>query len=143
MNGRLRAYLVTLILVGLVASPLVGAFADDSFPISTYPMFASVKSTEAHLSHVILVDADGGEWAAPPSAIANDEALQAQETLRQALNNGEAATNELCERVARRVAGSGAAYARIVTSTYDAFLYYQGDREPIARNVHATCEVQP
>jgi hypothetical protein len=142
MSSRLRAYAVSLILVVLVASPLVGAFEGDSFPISTYPMFASRKSNEVRLSHVVLVGADGAEWAPPPSAIANDEALQAQETLRQALDSGEAATADLCERIARRVVKSEAAYVHIVTSTYDAILYYQGQREPLARSTIATCDVQ-
>ncbi len=140
---RLRAYALTLILVGLVASPLAGAFANDSFPISTYPMFATVRSSETHLSHVMLVSPDGDERVAPPSAIANDDVLQVQETVLQALDEGPLATVALCERVARRVAGSGVVSVQVVTSTFDAILYYQRDREPISRQVHATCEAQP
>ena len=143
MNSRVRAYGLTIILVGLVLSPLVGAFADDSFPISTYPMFATARSSETNLTHVILTDANGNEWGAEPSAIANDEVLQVQETILQALRDGEAATAALCERVAGRVAGSGATTVQIVTSTFDAILYYDGDREPTERRVHATCETQP
>lgn len=143
MSGRLRAYAISFVLIGLVVSPLAGAFEGDSFPISTYPMFASRKSSEARLSHVVLVDENGAERPAPPSAIANDEALQAQETLRQALDSGDATTAALCERIAGRVVNSEAVYVQIVTSTYHVIRYYQGQREPIARSVIATCEVQP
>ena len=143
MTSRVRAYGLTIILVGLVVSPLAGAFADDSFPISTYPMFATARSSETNLTHVILIDEEGHERTAPPAAVANDEVLQVQETILQALRDGKAATASLCERVAGRVAGSGATTVQIVTSTFDAILYYDGHPEPIARRVHATCETRP
>lgn len=142
MKTRGRAYAVTLILVGLVASPLAGAFSMDSFPISTYPMFAATRSTEVSVPHVVLVGADGDEWAASPWDIASDEVLQAQATVRQALGRGDAATEALCERVAQRVEGSDAVSVMIVTSRYDAIRYYQSDREPLDRTVHTMCEVR-
>ena len=141
MKQRLLAYAVSLALVGLVASPLAGAFANDSFPISTYPMFASIRPTEVHVQHVVLAGSDGDEWPAPPEAIANEAVLQAIQTIRQALRQGDDATAALCERVADHVTGGDAKTVLIVTSTYDSIRYYEGDQEPIARAVHWTCEV--
>lgn len=143
MNSRPRGYAVAIVLTMLVASPLFGAFSADSFPISTYPMFASVRSTETRLTHVLLVDDNEDTWPPPPSAIASDQVLQAQETLRQALRFGATETQALCERIAERVEGTGAARVEIVTSTYDALVYFEGDREPVSRDIHATCETRP
>lgn len=143
VSSRLRGYAVTIILTALVASPLFGAFSADSFPISNYPMFANVRSTETRLTHILLVDDLGREWPPPPSAIANTQVLQVQETLRQALRFGAAETQALCERVAARVEGSGAVRVEVVTSTYDALVYYEDNRAPVARDVHASCEAQP
>jgi hypothetical protein len=143
VHTRLRAYIMTLALIGLVASPLWGAFAGDSFPISTYPMFATTRSTEAKLTYVLLVNDAGDEWTPPPDAIASNQVLQAQETLRQALRQGDGATAALCERIAQRVRGAGAISVKIVTSTYDAFRYARGDYEPIVSQVNGTCRVEP
>jgi hypothetical protein len=141
MKERARAYVLTVVLAGLVASPLVGAFERDSFPVSTYPMFASARPTEVSLPHAIVGHADGSERPAPPTAIANDEVIQALSTLRQALRQGPEATAALCERIASRVAGSDALLVRIVTSTYNPVGYYTGEREPIHRVEHVDCEV--
>lgn len=141
MRPRVRAYAITIILGGLVASPLFGAFAGDSFPISTFPMFATARSSEISISHVVLVGSDGAVWVPPPSTIANDEVLQAQETVRQALEAGERGLEALCGRVASRVDPDDAVEVRIVTSTYDALDYASGDLDPIGRRTHAACAV--
>jgi hypothetical protein len=81
--------------------------------------------------------------AAPGGRASSGEMLQTQAVLRQALGHGEAATEALCERIARRVEGSGAVSVQIVTSSYDAVRYYQGDREPLSRTVYTTCAARP
>ncbi|MFW6075796.1 MAG: hypothetical protein ACOC9Y_09380 [Chloroflexota bacterium] len=143
MRQRIRAYAITLILAGLVVSPLFGAFADDNFPISTYQMFAAVRPDEVSVPHAVIIDADGSERPVPPAIVANDEVLQSQATIRQALRRGDTATAALCNRIADRLGNSDAVAIEIVTSTYDAVLYYQGDQEPGERTLHARCEVQP
>ncbi len=141
MSERLRAYAISLIVAGLVASPLFGAFAGDSFPISTYPMFASERPAEMSFPHAIVVDADGDKRPAPPSAVATDEVIQALSTLRQAIRDGDEATQSLCERIAERVADGDAVEIRIVTSTFHTIDYFDGAQEPLARTVHTSCEV--
>lgn len=140
MRERWRAYVVSVAVVVLVGSPLLGFFAGDSFPVSTYPMFARARGTEVSLPHVVVVRADGSERPATPSEVANDEVIQAVSTLRQAIRAGEDATGALCARVASRV-GDGAAEVRVVTSRYDAVAYYTGERAPLGQTVHVTCPV--
>jgi hypothetical protein len=141
MNERVRAYVLGATVIALVAAPLAGFFESDSFPVSTYPMFANARPAEVSLPHAIVVHADGSERPAPPRAIANDEVIQALSTLRQAIRQGEAATAALCERIASRVAGNDAAEVHIVTSWYDAIRYYDGEKVPLSRTEHVTCEV--
>ena len=75
--------------------------------------------------------------------MANDEVVQAFETLRQAVGQGPSATARLCERAAEWSAGRrDAVSVEIVSDTYNAVRYFEGDRAPLATVVHATCEVR-
>lgn len=140
---RGRAYLISVVLAGAVALPLVGLVQDDSFPVSTYPMFAARRTAEVTISHAVAVDVDGTRRAVSPGAVANLEVMQAFETVRQAVRQGPAATQRLCERIATRLAGDGARAARveIVSERYDAVAYFEGHQEPLRRQRHASCEV--
>jgi hypothetical protein len=142
MSVRARAYAMTFLLAGLVASPLFGAFQGDSFPVSTYPMFATARSSEVVMPHALAFTADGEERRVRPADIANDEVIQAFETLRQAIRQGAAAVDELCAHIAGNVARHGdVVRVQVVTSRYDALEYFSGHREPVERWVDAECEV--
>jgi hypothetical protein len=141
MKVRAWAYGVSLVAVVIVASPLLGAFANDSFPISTYPMFANARPREALVSSAVMTWSDGTSAPVPPRRVANDEVIQAFETIRQAIRQGPAATQALCERIAARVASDGAETVSIVTGAYDAVAYFEGEKEPSALVVHTSCEV--
>ena len=143
---RLRAYLITTLLAGAVAAPLFGILRSDSFPISTYPMFASARASEVAISHALAVRTDGERRPLPPSAVANAEVIQAFETVRQALRQGPEATQALCDRIAAGLAHSGGQggtkRVEIVTDRFDAVSYFKGDTQPLASTVHAQCEVR-
>ena len=110
---RGRAYLISVVLAGAVALPQVGLVQDDSFPVSTYPMFAARRTAEVTISHAVAVDVDGTRRAVSPGAVANLEVMQAFETVRQAVRQGPAATQRLCERIATRRRRTGGAAARV------------------------------
>jgi hypothetical protein len=135
--GFAAALIVTMLL------PLLGDPRGDSFPLSTYPMFAGRASSEATIPHAVLVSAGGARTVLPPEAVANDEVVQAYETLRQAVRQGPEATARLCARAAEWQAGRGddAGRVEIVSDTYDAVAYFEGDDKPLATTVHASCEV--
>lgn len=144
MGVRTRAYAMTILIAGLVASPLFGAFPGDSFPVSTYPMFASARSNDVVMSHAIAFTADGEERQVRPGDVANDEVVQAFETIRQALGQGPAVMRDLCDHIAGNLARHGdVALVQLVTSRYDAVAYFAGHREPAERRVEAECEVAP
>jgi hypothetical protein len=53
--GRTRAYVVLAVVLGVVLSPIVSG--KDSYPHSTYPMFASTPGREATLQVAFGLDA--------------------------------------------------------------------------------------
>jgi hypothetical protein len=143
--GRPFSYAFGLLLMGLVMSPAFRSFTDDSYPLSTYPMFARNRS-KACLSHVFGVDASGASHAVPPPLIANEEITQAQQTVRLAVRGGKRTRRELCERVAARVAESegfeGVTRIEIVTSCYEPVGYFIDGPEPLSSKRRAACEVR-
>ncbi len=140
---RVWSYGLGAALIIAVLLPLAGDPRGDSFPFSTYPIFAGRQSPEATIPHAVVIGANGERSPLPPVAVANDEVIQAFETLRQAVRQGPDATARLCARAADWYAGrdEGPARVEIVSDTYDTVAYFEGDKQPISTQVHATCEV--
>jgi hypothetical protein len=126
-----------------VLLPMLGDPRDDSFPLSTYPMFSGRKSTEASIPHVVGYHADGSRVVLPPESVANDEVIQAFETVRQAIRQGSSGTAALCEEAAgwASTRREDVVSVAVVTDTYDALEYFDGDKAPVAGTTHAECEV--
>ena len=137
---RWRAYLISGLLIVAVGVPLLGVVG-DSFPISTFPMFASARPEEVSIPHAVVIAADGTERLPSPSAVANDEVIQAAETVRQAVRQGPDATDRLCRLVAESAAGGTGIRVDVVTERFNAVAYFDGDEEPLERIVHASCAV--
>jgi hypothetical protein len=140
---RARAYLISFVFAAAVALPALGSPRDDSFPLSTYPMFSGRQSAEADIPHAVAIAESGERRILPPSAILNDEVIQAFETLRQAIAQGPESTRTMCERIAERASRPGDLAIEIVTDRYDAIRYFEGHKEPLRSTVHASCEVAP
>ena len=138
---RAWAYGVTVVITAAVLLPLLGSPDGDSFPLSTYPMFSGLKSADASIPHVIGLTADGERVVLPPEAVANDEVIQAFETVRQAVRQGPSSTAALCSETAAWTAEhrEDVVQVAVVTDVYDAAAYFDGDREPRHTTVHAEC----
>jgi hypothetical protein len=139
---RIAPYAVSVVSLLAVAAPILTSTRTDSFPLSNYPMFSGRATPETSIPHAIAIDADGGRSVLPPSAVFNDEIVQAWETLRQAIAAGPEATIDLCDQIATR-APEDAVTVEIVTDRFDAIRYFEGDKTPLQSTVHATCEVLP
>lgn len=98
---------VTLVMLGAVLWPLTRHPAwGDSFPLSTYPMFATRRAgAKLYLEYLVATAPDGARRHVPPRLIANAEVMQAIVTVQQSVRRGEAMV--LCKRVAPRVARDG------------------------------------
>lgn len=142
---RALAYGLSLLVLGAMLSPLLRHPDDDSFPLSTYPMFSHARPRELTMVHALGIDAAGERAPLPPMISAgNREVLQSMATLQQAVRAGRAAAQ--CDEIAARVLADGSlahvVSVEIATDTFDAVAYFEeGRTAPIARSAHARCEV--
>lgn len=126
----------TVAVVGVV--PL--ALDRDSFPLSNYPMFSSRRGSTETVDTAILVDAsDGITRIAPRDIAGTDEVILAAVTVSDALRDATAdlLCRDIVDRLGVRLPEGGE--VRIVTETFDAIEWYQGDRTPLSTVVHAEC----
>lgn len=99
--SRWPALLVSLAVVVATLWPMFRDPPRDSFPLSNYPMFSTVRG-KPWIHVVVGFDAEGAEYAIPPKKIASAEVMAAAQTVRKAVRRGGA--TRLCKRVAERVA---------------------------------------
>ena len=128
--------LAVVIVVGIV--PL--ALDRDSFPLSTYPMFSSNRSTREPVDTAVVVDPDGHEKRLDPWSIAGtDEPIIATVVVADSISDG--TSFDLCSEIVDRVDPTPGSRVEIVTVVYDAVRWFEGDREPVSRVVHASCGI--
>jgi hypothetical protein len=142
--SRLLAYGFGLGMVALVAAPGFGDPTDDSYPLSTYPMFARPRGKPL-LSYVEGVTADE-PVRLPPEIVAHNEIMQAVATVKRAVQGGPEALERLCTRIAADVARE-AEYARvlevrIVSARFDPVRYFTEGPVPEERREHFRCAVR-
>lgn len=117
----------------------------DSFPLSNYPMFSSVRDTDwIHI--VVGFDAEDEEWAIPPGKVGSIEVMQAAETIRKAIRAKRA--DALCAQVAARVA-EDPDYADVLvlevqSRKFDPRTYFvEADgRQPLKLRRRARCTIE-
>ncbi|MBT8165688.1 MAG: hypothetical protein KJO97_09065 [Acidimicrobiia bacterium] len=125
-------------IVVLAAAPVVRSPADDSFPLSTYPMFSLARPQETTVSSAAGFDAAGTRLRLSPRVVGGTgEVIQAAGTVGQAIGAG--TTDDLCREVLAEAPDDVVA-VEIVTETYDVIAYFDGDEEPLERVVHSRCE---
>ena len=126
------------VIVLLVAAPAVRPPSDDSFPLSTYPMFSLARPQQTTVSSAAGFDAAGTRLRLSPRVVGGTvEVIQAVGTVAQAIGAG--TTVELCREVLAEAPDAVVA-VEIVTETYDVIAYFDGDEDPLASTVHARCE---
>lgn len=131
---------------GAMISPIFKEPPRDSFPLSDYPMFSTVREA-AFLQIAVGVGPGGAEERLPPSLVASSEVMQAAQTLRRAVYQDGAAQlcREIADRVARSRAHSHLERVRIESRLFDPARYFSepGGDEPTERRRHASCRVGP
>jgi hypothetical protein len=144
---RLAAYAGLLaVLVAMVGPPLRDP-PRDSYPLSTYPMFSSDRGRVSLVATAVGIEADGTVRRLNPHLIAgSDEVMLSVQTATNAVRAGTDRSEQLCEQVAQRVAGSAShtEVDRIVVRVeeHDAVSYFaDGDRTPVRVDERASCEV--
>lgn len=139
---RVRAVLVGAVALGAVLVPLTRDVAEDSFPLSNYPMFTARRPQVTAIERTIGVTADGEERVLPPEVSGGTvEVIHAAQTIVDAIRAGDA--DELCAEIASRIGSDDeVAEVLVVTERFDVIAALQhDDPEPVDREVHARCEV--
>lgn len=116
---------------------------DDSFPLSTFPMFAS-KRDEVWVHIAVGIDEDGELHRIPPSMVGTDEVMQAAQTIRKAIKGGKKRRKELCREIAAAAVSDPRALERIELRSikYKAVDYFGANPpEPLKLRVRAKCSV--
>ena len=146
---RAYAIAVSLVVLGAVLYPLTWKRYRDSFPLSSYPMFAHPKRAPIlRSSYAYALDNGGQRTLLSPRFIGSEEVLQAQANLNRAVRAGGAAAAKLCQRIAVRVGDSRrgqlstATMVRIVYARHDAVAYLTGRDRIGSETVKAQCDVR-
>jgi hypothetical protein len=142
--SRLAAALVGLVTTAAVLSPLLNMEA-DSFPISSYPMFARPRG-QPTLYAVAGRRRDGSELRLPAEVVGSSEVLQTKVLIQRSVEQGPEAMRALCKAVAARIAESPASYGapvtvEIVRRRFDPIGYFEKGPEPIEQERLMSCKV--
>ena len=133
---------VALTALGALLYPLSWGPLDDSFPLSSYPMFSHGRpSPMLTISHAVGIREDGSREALEPLISAgNREVLQSMVTIQFGIRSG---ADAFCAEVAERARDEGFAEVEISTESWDAVEYFDSSPEEARRSheVHARCPV--
>ena len=141
---RVWGYGVSCALLVAVIAPAFDDPGADSYPLSTYPMFARPKAKTV-IPFAEGVDDEGHATRLGPELVANGEVMQAAHTLQRAMRAGEERLVQLCTRIAHAVASESSLASvvriRIAEGQFDSVGYFLGASEPETRTIHLECNV--
>jgi hypothetical protein len=142
LKTKLWAAVVTLLLCGSAAYPVLLPAWQDSFPLSTYPMFAD-RPGRLKLSRLEAVLQNGQRLIVPPRAFGSGEELEASIQVEQAVRSGRAAMTYLCFNVAEKLARGGLSVELLeaVRVVFDPIEYLESGPRPIEQKVLSRCRL--
>jgi hypothetical protein len=137
---RSVGWLGRLAFAGVLAAVLLPSLTShDSFPLSTYPMYAGIGVRLDHFRTVVGIDAAGAAHTLSLSTIARtDDPLIAESLLDQAVRGG--GVEALCTEVAGRV-GPETVSVEVVDELHDVVAKAQRKPSLQDRTVLASCQV--
>ncbi|GJM39419.1 MAG: hypothetical protein DHS20C19_27860 [Acidimicrobiales bacterium] len=135
MRQRTRL-LASAIAAVVVLSPLLREPTSDTYPLSTYPMFAGDRGAVHQIATAVERLPGGGIARLSPDLIAGtDEVILAAVTVQRALASGEG--DALCGEIAARL-GAGRT-VEVRRETVDVVAVIADDAAPLHVEVEATC----
>ncbi|TML18616.1 MAG: hypothetical protein E6G39_02865 [Actinobacteria bacterium] len=140
---RAWAYIISVSALALVFSPVLRPSQRDSYPLSTYPMFSDDLGRESALPTAVGVTADGRVRRLSPELISGGyEPVRAYATVQASIANGD--TAQLCSEIAQRAVDHrtpDVIAIEVVTEVHDVVTWFEGQKEPLQRIVHARCSL--
>ncbi len=135
MMRRWAIRLLPVLAAVLVLLPLLREPTSDTYPLSTYPMFATDRGDIHSIATAVERTEDGYERLSPKLIAGTDEAVLASVTVKQAVRFGEA--DILCEEIVERLGADRRVEVR--TETLDVVALSVEGSTDSAVTVHATC----
>ena len=141
---------VSLVVTALVLSPAFGNPNEDSFPLSTYPMFSHGKpNPDLVLTQALAVFANGDRKPLPPKlATGNEEVIQAMRMIVDETYSGEERAKNFCRDIAARInrvsspRWKDAIAVEIARSHFDTVAYFEKEPKPLGRRTLQRCSVE-
>ena len=142
---------VSLVVAILVAMPAFSEPSEDSFPLSTFPMFSRAKRDPGLVvTQVLAVLPDGTREPLPPElATGNVEVIQTLRMIRDEVYGGRDRATAFCQDIAARVRNADDEHWRqakgieIARSHFDTVAYFETGPQPVTRKVLERCAVAP
>jgi hypothetical protein len=144
VHGRLWPVSLAIVSTLVVIYP-VAFNQPDSFPFSTYPMFAKPRGNP-ELIKLVAITTSGEHVSVPPDLLGTREVLQAKAQLNQIAQKGPKARTRYCNAVAKSVASQvelGWQELQLQRLRFDPIDYFENGRQPLQREILTTCRVQP
>lgn len=141
--NRATAAVLSIVMIGATASPVLRKPWDDGFPLSPYAMFAFARPTKLTMDYPLGITRTGERRYLRPWIVGSGEILQAMRVVSQARSAKQLPA--LCETIAARVAThddyTDVVTIRIVTGTHDAIDFLV--RDVVGPEIQrASCEVK-
>lgn len=119
-----------------VLAPLLRAPTSDTYPLSTYPMFARDRGAVHEIATAVAIGADDRVERLSPALIAGtDEVVLAGVTVRRAITRGQTAA--LCAEILERTGSDRRIVVR--TELIDVVAHVVDGAAPTSITVHAEC----
>lgn len=140
---------VSLVVAVLVAIPAFSDPREDSFPLSTFPMFSSPKPDPGLIvTQVLAVMPDGTREPLPPElSTGNEEVIQTLRMIHDEVYGGRERMAAFCDSIAERVRGTDAEHwqsvetIEIARSHFDSVAYFETGPKPVNRKILKRCAV--
>lgn len=147
-NAKRWAYLVTGVVAVTVAAPMWIPDAKDSFPLSTYPMFAR-KRGKPRMYQLVGKTESGTFQKLSPELLGTSEVLQAKVLIRRAARAGKKEQRKLCRQVAKNIVGRSQVKTELrqvqevhlLRVRFDPIGYFTESPEPIEQKRLTRCRV--
>jgi hypothetical protein len=138
--SRLVAIVFSVVLLGLVAAPMFGRATADSYPLSSYPMFASDRGTVSTFYGAVGIEVDGERKVLGPQTVGGtSEIVHAAESVRFAVRSD--TVESLCEEISERLDGEEFERVEVISERIDTLAWFDGDEVPLETTVHGECDV--
>lgn len=119
---------------------MIGRATADSYPLSSYPMFASDRGTVSTFYGAAGITADGERVTLSARSVGGTgEIVHAAESVRFAIKRG--SVDSLCAEIAKRLEGDEFVAIEVIGERIDALAWFDGDEVPIESTVYGECNV--